>query len=284
MRHRSFPRVLVALALLCLSASLAGASTIYYYIDVFGGSLTATTTVPGSITMKSAGQAVTVYIPELNMFGANPGFAAPALGYEYALSAVNLTLDWQSAGSVQISNLSCFHSTSFTNPADLSTGNACEDIPFAGASANVQMQLSVDSVTVDAPGVAGPISGTAPYDVPANSPLWFQSTFAGLTGSCVVGSTCPTNASADLDDFEGAGASSASATVTNQGQTYGGSVSAPYPAYLSFGGSATTGAILEVEYTFNEQLAPVPEPVTMVLTGSALIGLGIYLRRRRSRV
>ena len=72
----------------------------------------------------------------------------PNPGFVYALSAVNLSLNWISAGSVQVTNLSCFQSN-------------CQSIPFLNASSVVPMTVVAGGTTVVAPGIAGPISGTA---------------------------------------------------------------------------------------------------------------------------
>jgi hypothetical protein len=54
------------------------------------------------------------------------------------------------------------------------------------------------------------------------------------------------------------------------------------PALLSFSASARAGGAVSILYTYHtDVVGPVPEPVTMMLVGSAMLGFGVAFRRKR---
>jgi hypothetical protein len=50
---------------------------------------------------------------------------------------------------------------------------------------------------------------------------------------------------------------------------------------VAFSGSSTAGGTVQITYTYEEQV--IPEPVTLFTVGSALIGVGLFLQRKRKR-
>jgi hypothetical protein len=80
---------------------------------------------------------------------------------------------------------------------------------------------------------------------------------------------------ADLSEYEGGGSDSFS--VVSAGGTYGGSAS---PGVF-FSGNATASGVTTITYTYSV-VSATPEPTTMVLFGSALVGLGLLRKRIRS--
>ncbi|MDR3699913.1 MAG: PEP-CTERM sorting domain-containing protein [Candidatus Sulfopaludibacter sp.] len=252
--------VLHLLVAAALGSVAAHASILNYYVDVFAngalGTTTATTTNPASASQLGPGTSASVLIPKLNQL------SDPNPGEMYILTGVQLTLSWVSSGTVQVSNLDCLFGIGSCPPVD---------IPFTSASSNVPLTLTLGGVTVNAPGVAGPVSGTAKNSTdggPVNS-------FAGQHGSGSTG-----NPVGNLALFEGFGNSTISGNVSNGSQAYSGTAGAGYPPALSFGGTSTTGAVLQVQYTYTQAQIPVPEPTSMALIGSAMLGFGLLLRRR----
>jgi hypothetical protein len=133
----------------------------------------------------------------------------------------------------------------------------------------VPLTLSLGGVTVNAPGVAGPVSGVAKNSTDGGP----VTSFPGQHGSGSSG-----NPVGNLALFEGFGNSTISGSATNGAQSYTGSANSGFPPVLFFGGTSTTGAVLKVQYTFRE--TQTPEPTSMALVGSAMLGAGLLLRRR----
>jgi hypothetical protein len=282
-RARSLSKIFQALTLIAL-ASAAQASTLTYYIDVFGStSYGNTTLIPvSSSTEMGAGATATISVPKLDMS------SAPA-GFEYVLTSAQLTLTWESDGSVNITNLSCF---------DFTAGGGCQEIPFQNASASVPMTVTMGGVTVVAPGVAGPLSsssttcpsspitcatypGEVGYVAGANETVingGQTSSYSGLHYGPVHGDDPTGNPVGNLSLFEGFGPGTIFGSVGNGIQSFAGNVPLGYHSDLAFGGTSKTGGILSVTYTFVQ--VPVPEPTSMVLIGSSILGLGLLLRRK----
>ncbi len=244
-----------------LGSLTAHASVLTYYVDVFAngalGTTTATTTNPVAASQLGPGTSATVLIPKLNQL------SDPNPGMMYILTGVQLTLTWASNGTVQVTNLDCVFGLGTCPPVD---------IPFTSASSDVPLSLTLGGVTVNAPGIAGPVSGVA-KNSNDGGPV---TSFPGLHGS---GSS--TNPAANLALFEGLGNATIGGSVSNGAQSYTGSANSGFPPVLFFGGSSTTGAILKVQYTYSE--TQTPEPTSMVLIGSSIIGLGLLLRVRLAR-
>jgi hypothetical protein len=258
-------RSLIVLASLALGSTLASASTLIYYIDVFGSGVAQTTPILTPATEASAGASVIVSIPKLDQTSdPNPGFI-------YALSAVNLTLDWIADGTVRVVNLSC------------SFGNTdCVDIPFANASSNVPMTLVVGGVTTTATGVAGPISSSNQVNCGASAPVPCAleeghggpiNLFPGQHGANTVG-----NPVANIGLFQGIGVATISGNASNGFQGFSGNAALGFPSDLNFGGNSQTGAILSVTYTYSE--VPIPEPASLSMIGGGFLALAALIRRK----
>jgi hypothetical protein len=264
-------------------------------VDVFGGLCNGGTktcsgatvnvgTPSGTPTVQGAGWTASLSVPKFDQTDSH-------VGYMYALSAVNLTLDWVSQGSLSLLNLSCY-----------GVGNAdCTNIAYTNAQASVGATLTVGGVTVFASGNTSPQSGTAKYGcfndsagtgcAPGSSPgSGTQSpsnngaynfgvstggpytVLAGLSGSGSTG-----NNASDMSFFEGFGYNTFSGSVVNS-QGSCGPTGVPG---LTCTGNANTGAFLVVTYTYSEVAAP--EPMTFTLAGGSLLGLGLVARKRRSK-
>jgi len=246
MTTQNIRRFLLPLALL-VGASAAQASTITYYVDVFGLATATTTPIAtSSATLAGPNTSVGFSIPKLNQL------SDPNPGMMYVLTAVQVTLNWQSSGEVDTIDI-------YPSP-----------IAFTNAITSIPLSLTVDGVTVSPVATAGPVAGIA------NSFTVTQ--FPGLTGSGTSG-----NASADLAAWEGLGNSSITANMASSAMSATGSSSDPHAGgNLFFGGNAQAGGIATFTYTYTE--APeVPEPVTSALTGGALVGLAAFARKLRSR-
>jgi len=232
-----------------------------WYYDVFGGgSATTTPIAPSTATEVGPGTVAILSIPKLNQAG-GPNEGTPPAGFMWNLTQVALRLDWRADGVVNVVNLSC----------EL---GGCANFSFVNASSNVPLLfVGPDTTQVTASGVAGPVSGTA---FASNSVPNGVNNFPGQSGS---GNN--TQNASNLSPYEGFGSGNFSASVTAQNQNYSGSSSDPGSAgKIFFGGNSTTGAILSVTYTY--EAVAVPEPLTFGLMGSALVGLAMLVRRKRT--
>jgi hypothetical protein len=99
-----------------------------------------------------------------------------------------------------------------------------------------------------------------------------------LTGS---GSSNNTVIGPGLAFYQGLGASTLTFDVSAGNGTYGGTESGG-SGHLFFGGSSVVGGSIAVTYDYAEVAAGVPEPGTFVMFGSALLGVGYFVRRRKS--
>lgn len=268
MKTDGLRRFLFTAALVLGGASFGNASTLTYWVDVFGGGCSGTnntnclpgtvqggfTTPPGSLpapTTAAPNATSTLAIPQFNQAtDPNPGF-------HYVLTQVALSLNWSATGTVSI----------------LDNTNA--NVSFNSASAQSNMTLQAGTAQVVALGSATQGPGTAVCCNIVNGPSYFgMTTFSGLTGTGSASQT-PGN----LSYFEGFGTGNVTASVATTAVSAGGSSSDPNASHLFYNGNANMGAILEVTYTYTES-TNTPEPATVVLVGGALIGVGLLSRRR----
>ncbi len=241
-------RLLGGLAVLTLGSSLASASTITWYNNIFvpGAAGGATTSPQGTPTQYTAPFSTTVEIPKFDQTTLTPATTI------YQLTSVQLVINWAITGTVSVINIDSVNHD------------------FTNATASVPISLvGPDSTTVNGTALAGPASGTAtPFPPPAN--------FPGLTGS---GSSNNTVIGAGLGAYQGFGSSTLTFNVTAGSGTYGGTETAG-SGHLFFGGSSDVGASIAVTYNYDE--VNIPEPGTFGLFGSALLGVGYLVRRRKS--
>ena len=135
---------------------------------------------------------------------------------------------------------------------------------FTNATASIPLNLTGPaSVSVNTTAVAGPIAGTANPGVNA---------FPGIPGT---GSGSTNVASANFGSYEGVGTTFASFSVASSTGNFSGT-SVPG---VFFGGSATVGAVTTITYTYTPSTGT-PEPSTMALLGSSLLGVGFIARKR----
>jgi hypothetical protein len=244
MKTKMIRRILLAVAMLCFGAMSSQASTITYYVDVFGLATATTTPIAtASATLGDPGTSVDFTIPKLNQL------SDPNAGYMYVLTAVSITVNWISQGEVDVYNNSGSTNYGFTN-----------------ASTSIPLTLTVDGVTDSPVATAGPTSGTATHGT--------VTPFGSLSGTGTQ-----TNSSADLAQFQGWGNQTIDANMTSGMFTAGGTGGTGSAGHLFFGGLATAGAVAVFQYTFTEQY--VPEPVTSALVGGALVGVALLARRKR---
>lgn len=239
---------------LALTAGLGNASTLTYYVDVFGLG-TATETVLTTAQLAAPGTHVVLSIPKLNQS------SDPNPGHIFVLTAVNLALNYSSLGNIAIDN-------KFTAPITYTTAFTQADLTLTAGGTQVVAQTKAST----GPGTA------ACCDINVGSFHYAETLINGLAGS---GSN--NQNAANLAAFEGFGAGNFSADVLAGPLSATGSSSDPNAANnnLTFGGSGQSGAIMVVTYTFSE--SAVPEPVTTSLVGGALIGLAALARSRRAK-
>jgi hypothetical protein len=301
-------RMTGGLSLLVLTAALGNASTIAYYTDIFvpgpngsygtsiGSALTnAQLIAQGSGATKydttAAGLTSAVTLPKFDTSIASPGMYA-------VLDSVQIAVGWAALGAIDVTN---------SNGATEAFSAATSTVPLhffgpAGLTFNVNATAGPVSGTVgaetvtpnfnhaDLNSIVGSIGATAAANLCQNTLL---GTWHSGTGICDVpnGSTTTPGTTevsgvnqadtayssvitSGLYNFIGSGGTNLSFTVNLDQGVYGGS-SVPG---VSFGGSASAGAAMEIIYTYHE--TPLPEPVTMSLVGSALVGIAVIARRK----
>jgi len=232
--------------------------TITYYADVFGGSSLATL-CPGNVcpdhttaTLGTGGGApVLISVPKLDQNSAPPGFY-------YTLTQVAVALDWAATGNITVYN---FYSAA---------------VPFNNAYASTLMTLTAGGTQVVGNGVAATGPGSAACCNLVNGPGVFigQTNFTSLTGSGANSQNA-----ANLSFFQGAGSGSFNASIQTNPPSPGGTSTDPHASSLAYSGTGQMGAIMTISYTFTQTAAP--EPATLTLMGGALLGLGVFVRRRR---
>jgi hypothetical protein len=243
-------RLLGGLAVLALGSSLASAATITWYNNIFfpGASGGATNSAQGAPTQYTVPFSTTVEIPRLDITSA-------PVNSIYQLTSVQIVLNWVITGAVGVANNDSVNHT------------------FGSAFASIPVSLvGPDSTTVNGTALAGPASGTA---VPGFAVNPTTNWFGGLSGS---GTSNNTVIGAGLAAYQGVGAANLSFNFNSGNGSYGG-VQTDGSGNLFFGGSAQVGAQIQVTYNYDQ--VAVPEPGTFAILGSALVGLGFVVRRRR---
>jgi hypothetical protein len=163
---------------------------------------------------------------------------------------------------------------------------------FTGATSSVPLTVTgPGSLSVTATAVAGAIGSatSTPTTESRNGipivPAWGdpvpkllgQNTYQGLPGSG-SSSSSPGNLAA----YSGAGYVLLSFNAAAGGGTYGGT-EVGGSGHLFFGGNAAAGGDVKITYTYHQEQQAIPEPETLFLVGSALIGVSVMFQRKRRK-
>jgi len=248
--------------LLFFAAFSANATTVEYSIDIFGPS--------GSQMPVSA---ITLTLPKFNT----------SLG---TLTKVELFVYWTDTSSIVVANTDDLLAHSFSGatasvPLTLS-GSGFSDLQIIASTNPISSATSTPTLTTAA---GGPVFG---MDVPK------AVRFVGLP--CPPGQVCSFSGINAYTNVTGSGQSSTVISPSNLGlfagngnfitSLVGGIPTFGVPGgstFLMFGGDMLLKGTFKVEYTFSPA-TEVPEPVTMLLVGPAVVGLALKLRRRSRRV
>jgi len=246
MKNNTIRRVLGGLAVAVLGSSLANASSITWYNNIFTApdSPTSASSSPlGAPNQYAVPWSSTVTIPTFNQTGDTPNT------YKQ-LTSVQIVMNWVMTGEVDVFN------------------NSASNLAFTNATGQVPLLITgPDGSSFGATGVAGPISGTANCCNTITS-------FPGLTGSGTQNYNVIGGGLSSYEAFYN-GTQTYSLSFTAQDGTFGGTGGS---GHLFYGGSATTGAGVVV--TYNYDVVTIPEPGSFVMLGSALLGLGVLIRKR----
>ena len=263
-------RVFGVLVLMGGTACLASASSISYYVDVFSALTTGTLCGIGgcpnhtTATLNNGSASnITLTLPQFNQLG-NGAEGTPSANHIFTLTSVALALDWKLLGNVTVTNLA----VSPQLPAN---------VAFDNADAFTNMTLNAGGTQVVGAASAGTGAGVALCCNILNGPSVFvgQFTVTDLTSN---GSNSQN--AANLAFFQGVTGNNFSAGLATNAISASGTSSDPNSSHLSYGGTGQMGAIMTLTYNYTE--AAVPEPGTFAVMGSALLSLGMLIRRRRN--
>jgi hypothetical protein len=259
MKNNTIRRVLGGLAIAVLSSSLANASSISWWNRIFTApdSPTSASSSPvGAPTQYASPFSATVSIPTFDASTGNPQT------YNQ-LTSIQIVMAWVSSGQVNVFN---FDQASAHN--------------FTAASSSVPLSITgPDGTVVNTTAVTGPSGGGS---VAAAPPCGFalcasETTVSGLTGSGTANNTVIGNG---LNSYYGNGVTTLSFNFTSGNSSYTGT-EVGGSGHLAFSGNALDGAGIEV--TYNYDTLTIPEPGSFVMLGSALLGLGLVIRKRSSK-
>ncbi len=162
------------------------------------------------------------------------------------LTGITISLSYNTTGAVNLFN-------------SATTAQAYTSVETTAALA----LTAPDALMITTNAVAGPVSGTASGGIVTAVP--------GLTGSGMLSLVV---SSADWSFFEGTGTFSSSLAAGDFNYSVAGSKS-----LFVQGDTATVGATTTITYAY-VTTSSIPEPATMGLIGSALLGIGFFARRR----
>jgi len=256
MKTDTIRRVLGGLAVAVLGSSLANASSITWYNNIFTApdSPTAASSSPlGTPTLYTSPYSATVTIPTFSQSTGNPSTANQ-------LTSVQIVLNWVSSGSVNVFN---FDQTSAHN--------------FTAASSSVPLTITgPDGTVVNTTALTGPSGAGSVAQAPnCGFPLCAnETTVTGLSGSGTANNNV---IGAGLNQYYGNGITTLSFSFTSGNSAYTGT-EVGGSGHLAFGGSAQDGVGIAV--TYNYVTVAVPEPGSFLMLGSSLLGLGLIIRKR----
>jgi hypothetical protein len=271
-----FRRILASAALVVAAAGIASADSIY-----------STTAVVSFSTDNSYTLTLNDFNPSLGtLTGATIYFAASE--DVSTLSLTNVASTSETFNFNATSNL-VYGSSNSAHSADKFTGEILDDFDTGSGPGQAQYPLVSGPITLG-PGVGGSAVGACPEYTPSSScssvtytpgdivvnntdSVYGFTTGTGLGG--VFGVT-KSITGADLANYTGPG------TFTLGGSTLS-------STSFSGGGNNVSPSIVttasfqaEIDYTYTDAVPPsTPEPGTMFLLGSALVGLGVLGKRRR---
>ena len=251
--------------LLLFGVSLASASTVQYSADIFSPS-------GSELPLNS----VTLALKKFDVTGG------------LVLTNVELFVYWTDTSSITVENIDNLNTHAFSGatasvPLTLS-GSGFSNLMFTANAGPINSASSTPAFT-NAPG--GPVAG---MNVPQ------AVTFVGFP--CPPGQVCSFSGINRYDNVKGSGQSSTTVTADNFGLfstiglgTFNVTLLGGIPVFsgleiggsnhLLFSGDALLGGRVAVTYTFeNPGASEVPEPTTLLLVGSAVVGIALKLRRR----
>jgi len=273
-----FRGALAAVVLLVVGASGANASTlcasgpdtVSYCANIFAT----------EITQQEAPWSQSVSLPVFNQ----AAFSTP--GHVAELASVVVTLDWNMTGDLDVYNVDYYELP------------ATPTHTFDNGVASVPLKVTGPGLAVHATAMTGPIASatstpttesqnsvpiTPHYGDPVPGYLG-ESTYQGLMGSG-TSSSSPLSLAAYQSFGPGTLTLTAAATSLNAGGL-GGIYSGTElngSGTLAFSGKANVGGAVEITYDYDYYAQPIPEPVTLLTVGSALIAVGLIFRRKLKR-
>jgi hypothetical protein len=297
-------RVFGGLALASMAIAVGNANTMVYYTNMFypsqSGTVFSSATPLTSVQLQSAANGATLYCTGGNGCAQPSGFSTSVSLPKFdqtvdafhvnVLDSAQFAIGWAALGAVDVTNTNLtsqsFNSANSTVPLTLTGPSALTFLanamagPYSGTVPGATTTFSNLDLTglsaAQQTNICNALGGTLTGGNNCSYPSGTQSGTIEVGGvTKVLGDGASAVLTSGLGAYEGLGVSNLNIAVNaGQGQYSGSSV-----AGVSFGGSASAAATLEIIYNYH--LQAIPEPVTMSLVGGALIGLAAFARRRK---